>query len=278
MSELLLDPAAWLVLFFGLAPVAFNTFVVDVQTQMLLVSAYFTLAWAAYFYIAVCRRTVNLWLGLASALFMLGVGIPIGRFLHFNVLSVFYDMTASSNLFVQWVGNVLSHGLNEEVMKAMSVLLLAFPLRQVKKPIDGIFYGALSGLGFAAWEGHKLIGEAQTPALMMMTVMIRSVTNCLLHASYTGISGYFIAIGALGRRRVALPAAGISIAILLHGSFDFRADSRDGFPLSLLLGAVTYLLFRHCVARSFEDTGDERSVTEGTSTWHGTQVLQKQPS
>jgi len=169
-------------------------------------------------------------------------------------------MTASSSLFVQWAGNVLSHGLNEEMMKALSVLLLAFPLRQVRKPIDGVFYGALSGLAFAAWEGHKLMSEAQTPALMMMTVAIRSVANSLLHASYTGISGYFIALGALNRRRVAMPALGIAIAILLHGTFDFGADSRDAFPLSLLIGAGTILYLRYCAARSYKAADESEQI------------------
>jgi len=243
------DPGVWVMLIFGLAPIAFNLFFPDGETQALLISAYFTLAWVAYFYVVVGKRTVNLWLGLGSALFMLLVGVPIGRFLHFNVLMPFYEMTNSPSALVRWAGNVLSHGLNEEAMKAISVLLLAFAFRQVKKPIDGIFYGALSGLGFAAWEGHKLIVEAQTPAVMMITVAIRSVSNCLLHASYTGISGYFIAIAALSRRRIALSSLGILIAILLHGTFDFHADVS---PVALITAATTYVLCRYLVARSYQ--------------------------
>ena len=252
--HLLPDAGTWAMLIFGLAPVALNLLFPDMESQALLISAYFTLAWVAYFYIFVGKRAVNLWLGLASALFMLLVGVPIGRFLHFNVLMPFYEMTNSSSAFVRWLGNILSHGLNEEAMKAMSVLLLAFAFRQIRKPIDGVFFGALSGLGFAAWEGHKLMVEAQTPAVMMMTVAIRSTTNCLLHASYTGISGYFIAQGALSHRRFALSAFGIALAILLHGTFDFKADVQGEFPLSLVVAVITYLLFRLCIVRSYQMT------------------------
>src|SRR5215467_9293817 len=115
------DPGVWVMLIFGLAPIAFNLFFPDGETQALLISAYFTLAWVAYFYVVVGKRTVNLWLGLGSALFMLLVGVPIGRFLHFNVLMPFYEMTNSPSALVRWAGNVLSHGLNEEAMKAISV-------------------------------------------------------------------------------------------------------------------------------------------------------------
>src|SRR5438552_64778 len=152
---ILRNPGTWVILSFALVPLIVNQAVPSQEQLLVFLMGYFALAWAAYFYVFVAKRSTNVWIGMATALFTIVAGIPFGRLLKYTVLSPFYHMNSSPTDMVRFIGDWGSHGLAEESLKAFPVILLAFVLKQVKKPMDGVFYGALAGLGFAAWEGYK---------------------------------------------------------------------------------------------------------------------------
>jgi RsiW-degrading membrane proteinase PrsW (M82 family) len=220
-------------------------FVGSLEHELQFLMAYFALAWTAYFYAIVAERSTNLWLGLDTSVFTIVIGVPFGRFLRYTVLPVFYGMTTSTSDVMRLIGQIFSNGLNEELLKALPLIVLAFGLRRIKKPLDGVFYGALSGVGFAAWEGYWVITKSQaTGDVFLQVVLLRCTTLPFLHAIFTGISGYFIAV-ACKSRRFALCIAGLALASTLHGCYDFASNMVD-----VLIAAFTYLLLNFYVKQS----------------------------
>jgi RsiW-degrading membrane proteinase PrsW (M82 family) len=147
------------------------------------------------------------------------------------------------------VGWLLGIGANEEFWKAVPVLLVAFWLRRINKPLDGLFYGALSGLGFAVREGIYFLGLAHGTNEMVRQILLRTTEAPFIHATYTAMSGYFIALAVLSqRRRAALCVLGVTVPAALHGCFDFVGDHVIG----IVVAALAYLLLISYIDRSQE--------------------------
>lgn len=247
--KFLTNPGMWIILFFALVALPINQAEPSEQQLVIFVMLYFALAWAAYFYIFIARRSVSLWIGLATAVFAVVVGIPFGRALKYTIFAPFYHINSSPYDIVRLVGDVGSHGMAEESLKFLPVILLAFVLKQVKKPIDGMFYGALAGLGFAAWEGYKYVIDPQYGGVLIQT-LIRSTALPFLHAAYTAIGGYFVALATLEkntRHRMKVCAVGYLLASTVHGVYDFLS----GDP-KIAMAVFIYLLFSGYAAHSHQ--------------------------
>ena len=77
----------WMMLLFGLAPLAFNS-AGGVREQLLLfLVVYCSLAWGAYFYVFLTKQTSNLWIGIGTAVFTILIGVPFGRLLKHTLFS-----------------------------------------------------------------------------------------------------------------------------------------------------------------------------------------------
>src|ERR1700722_49665 len=92
------NPSTWVMLLFGFAPLAiFGLDLIHRADELLFIfSAYFALAWSAYFYVFVARRRTSYRTGLAAMAFTTFVGIPLvmmmQRELHF---AIFYSLASS---------------------------------------------------------------------------------------------------------------------------------------------------------------------------------------
>jgi protease PrsW len=103
----------------------------------------------------------------------------------------------------------------EEALKLLVIGRYSARLRDFNEPMDGIVYGAMAGLGFAAVENaFAILGGGLLAAIM------RSVTAVPLHATCGAVLGYYVARGRLERRRGSI-AKGLAIAVLIHGLYDF---------------------------------------------------------
>jgi RsiW-degrading membrane proteinase PrsW (M82 family) len=254
--KVLRTPGTWMMLLFGLAPLAFNS-AAGVREQLLLfLVVYFSLAWGAYFYVFLTKQTSNLWIGIGTAVFTILIGVPFGRLLKHTLFSPFYSLADSSSGAWRLLGDVFSHGLTEELLKALPILLLTFAVSRIKRPVDGAFYGALSGLGFAAWEGYKFMVQSQGSSEALMETLLRTTTLPFLHASFSAIAGYFIALSRFNRQRLAVCATGIATAAVLHGFYDF--ESRTG---QVVVAACTFLLLALHLNQGLRTT---RNLATGT--------------
>jgi RsiW-degrading membrane proteinase PrsW (M82 family) len=135
----------------------------------------------------------------------------------------------------------------EESLKFLPVVLLAFVFKQVRKPIDGMFYGALAGLGFAAWEGYKYVIDPKYGGVLIQT-LVRSTALPFLHAAYTAIGCYLVALATREKTtkgRIKLCAFGYLSAATIHGVYDFLSDTPK-----IMTAIVIYLLFSAYAAQS----------------------------
>jgi RsiW-degrading membrane proteinase PrsW (M82 family) len=60
---------------------------------------------------------------------------------------------------------------------------------------------------------------------MARQMLLRTTALPLVHATFTGVNGYFIASRRrIVANRVALCAAGLGVAAILHGVYDFGSE------------------------------------------------------
>ena len=124
-------------------------------------------------------------------------------------------------------------GILEEACKMLPLVLVLIHLRHFDEVLDGIVYASAIALGFATYENFFYL-----PLLDGFERWGRAIASPLVHTIFSSIWGYTIASAVLSGRRV-LPAAvaGLGVAALLHGAYDF-------FTLNpaLRLGAALVIL------------------------------------
>ncbi|MBN1685997.1 MAG: PrsW family intramembrane metalloprotease [Spirochaetales bacterium] len=129
-------------------------------------------------------------------------------------------------------------GLVEEGVKLIAVRLFLFKSRYFDEITDGILYTITASLGFAFFE--NILYSFGPPFVLIA----RGITAVPLHASASGILGYFIGVTkATGKNRLLI---GLSAAVLIHGFYDFLlfTESWPAFFIFPLLAASVLLLRR----------------------------------
>jgi len=120
------------------------------------------------------------------------------------------------------VGMVAVAPFVEEAMKGVGLLVVLVALRrQFDGVVDGIVYGAMIGLGFAAVEnigyyGNAVAGGAASGAV---SFALRGVVSPFAHSLFTAMTG--IGCGVMRERRRGVlawtaPVLGFCAAVLLH--------------------------------------------------------------
>lgn len=121
-------------------------------------------------------------------------------------------------------GTTLLAPVVEEVLKGLAVALIfvAFP-HEFDSVLDGMVYGAITALGFAATEnvlylyflGYQEGGYGDMLALFVLRVLLGGWG----HAVYTAFTGIGLAVGRLRgdpASKLAFPLLGLMVAIFLH--------------------------------------------------------------
>jgi RsiW-degrading membrane proteinase PrsW (M82 family) len=125
----------------------------------------------------------------------------------------------------------------EELTKAIGIMPLSRRARELE---DGIIFGAVVGLGFAATENffYETSAYAEGGAVLLVgTVILRTISSALLHASASAITGYGLAAKRF-MNKSWLPY--YLLAVLLHGIFNLAASS--GPLLEGSFGESSYLI------------------------------------
>jgi hypothetical protein len=105
----------------------------------------------------------------------------------------------------------------------------------MKKPINGLVLGLMSGIGFAGAENvyyvfrtldealaaMKQTGEAGYLVVPVYNNVVRMAMTPFLHGCFSAIFGYFIALAAADRRRwPVFLSMGLALSATLHGFYD----------------------------------------------------------
>ncbi len=142
----------------------------------------------------------------------------------------------------------------EEAAKGLGVFSAGMDLDEVE---DGLIYGSSVGLGFAATENllYGYIALQEGVSLFIATIIVRSISSALLHASATSATGYGIGKRKiLGSGHYILPY--YLLAVLMHGTFNFFASMQNllGLALAIVFAMAAIQFARHKIQQLDESS------------------------
>jgi protease PrsW len=164
------------------------------------------------------------------SVFAIGATVSVGlaifaeyflmRLLDQNIERVYQVLGNNPNLGSLILACVIAP-LVEEFAKALGVFRVRRFITEIE---DGIVYGAAAGLGFAATENLLYEGSALSTYgvnVFIASVVVRSLSSALLHASASSIFGLGIARSSLQGKGWMLYYLG---AVLMHSIFNLFAS------------------------------------------------------
>jgi RsiW-degrading membrane proteinase PrsW (M82 family) len=188
---------------------------------------------------------------------LIGLGIVIWVMIWMSLVTVHVN----SKLNPKSLGGALLVGFNEEITKALPILvaaLLLLRLRGVKLDVRmWMFLGTIAGLTFGVREASQYttlaiehIGAAavahSTNAAVIgaLSFAYRVFVDGFQHAIWAGLSAFFIGIAVnYPRRRVQLIVFGVTIAAVLHALNDWYLSNFSSPWPWIVLQALSLLLF-----------------------------------
>jgi protease PrsW len=148
---------------------------------------------------------------------------------------------------------VISVALIEELAKYSVVRLQVIRSSHLDEPVDVILYMIVAALGFATLENILIFLDTETfyytiPETLTLA-SFRFVSATFLHALCSGSIGYFIALSFCEpERKKIMMFYGFSIAVLLHGLYNFSIMKLEGFlrfglPTIIILALAIFIYF-----------------------------------
>jgi RsiW-degrading membrane proteinase PrsW (M82 family) len=214
----------------------------------------------------------------------IGIGIIVWVTVWLNVITV--------NINDQLVNGVrdgnflaaLAVGYNEEITKALPVLLAALILLKYRSTKLGVrmwmFLGTISGLTFGVLEerSYTEVAIAQVASAHavsqadagVLDFAFRVFVDGFQHAIWAGVSAFFIGMAVnYPRRRWQLILFGVSIAAVLHALNDWSLGTFNSYWPWIVIQAVSLLLF---IGYTMSATSIERQVRQ-TPLFRGDSIL-----
>ncbi|WP_061963084.1 PrsW family intramembrane metalloprotease [Demequina aurantiaca] len=196
---------------------------------------------------------------------------------------------AMHGIVASWLGEdspwitAVSAPLVEEPLKMLGVVALALiPGARVRSAADGLFYGAIIGLGFMVVESYLYTMQAAVASggnfdTVFQLVILRGVVSGLWsHATLTAIAGagvgYFFNSTRGPGVRWGVMLGGLGVAMLLHAFFDaplldtnvYAATIAKGIPVFVMLLVVLRVVHkreRSILAHLARDTVPDHLVS-----------------
>lgn len=210
-----------------------------------------------YYYYFPRLTTSKTSLGILFFLGMVAAGAAL--LIHQNILRLFPVFVYDT--FQKYLSGLVSFNPVEILILFLLTFFLVAPTEELLKflaidtavrikpsfldqIIDGIKFGIVVGLGFAAVENAiyfyrpLLLGEGQFFLKLFLT---RFFISTLAHSLYTGIMGYYIGLSRLYRLHGShFIRKGVLIAVVMHGVFNFFLFINLGF---FSIGVLLVLLW-----------------------------------
>jgi protease PrsW len=201
---------------------------------------------------------------LLGAAFMWGVVIAAGG--AFIINTVFgigiYIFTGSEALTNLGTTSVVAP-MVEEILKGLAVAIVFFMFRkEFDSILDGIIYGGIAGLGFAATENTLYIyrnGYLEGGwEGMFALIIVRVILVGWMHAFFTAFTGIGFAVTRLNKNtfiKFIAPLAGLSVATFTHAFHNTIGNFFSGLGglgvtiffdiigYTLMLGFIIWMIF-----------------------------------
>ncbi|KKU52091.1 MAG: hypothetical protein A3H69_04625 [Candidatus Sungbacteria bacterium RIFCSPLOWO2_02_FULL_47_9] len=154
----------------------------------------------------------------------------------------------------------------EEYFKYGAVKILVLRRPEFDEPIDAMIYMITSALGFAALENALFIvpNLAKNFDVGLQLTANRFIGANLLHATASGIVGYFLARAFFSHYRHHFLAIGIVLAVLLHTSFNYLIIKKELLPTNIDLLIVLLSMMTLTVLIEFEQLKMKNNPTKQT--------------
>jgi protease PrsW len=134
-------------------------------------------------------------------------------------------------------------GLSEELSKFLLLRTFPYNTQQFNEPFDGIVYSVVISMGFATAENIFYVMQSGAG-----TGFLRMFTAVPGHAAFGVIMGYFVGLSKFRQHNFGLLLAGLVMAVIAHGFYDYFLFQVDVPGLSILafvcLGLAIFLSFR----------------------------------
>ena len=188
---------------------------------------------------------------------LIGLGIVVWVMIWMSLVTIHLNAGLNPKGF----GDALLVGFNEEITKALPILvaaLLLLRLRGVKLDVRmWMFFGTIAGLTFGVREASQyttlaiehiaaaaVTHSANAAVLGALSFASRVFVDGFQHAIWAGLSAFFIGIAVnYPRRRVQLIVFGVTIAAVLHALNDWYLSNFTSPWPWIVLQALTLLLF-----------------------------------
>jgi len=189
---------------------------------------------------------------------LIGLGIVIWVMIWMSVVTI----NVNYSLNPRSLGGALLIGFNEEITKALPILVAALALlklRSVKLDVRmWMFFGTIAGLTFGVREASQYTTvaiehiaaaavhhSANAAVIGALSFAYRVFVDGFQHAIWAGVAAFFIGIAVnYPRRRVPLILFGVTIAAVLHALNDWYLSNFASRPWPwILLQAFSLLLF-----------------------------------
>ncbi|WP_422104082.1 PrsW family intramembrane metalloprotease [Winogradskyella sp.] len=182
-------------------------------------------------------------IGLLIACFLFGaiVSILIVTLLYIFT-GQFIPITDPYSIWQQFIQAFVVVALSEEFSKYVIVKYFAQPKKAFNEPYDGIIYAVMVSMGFACTENIMYVLQGG-----METAVLRAFTAVPAHATFGVLMGYYMGKAKFSNRRFKLNMAGLFLAVLFHGAYDFFLFIR--FIPGISTGAFISLLIAIILSR-----------------------------
>lgn len=259
-SEIIRSPVFRFLVFVAVVPLAIE--ILQGNHAILYGLALWSMAlWSLLLYRLFADRDLSFQLAFGTVLFTCFIGLPILELWLFTPVDITGWLITRNFLAFRLSGYVFGVGVREELTKAIPLILLALFTTKMRKPINGLLLGMMSGIGFAGAENvyyvfrtleeslraMKETGKAGYLVMPVYNNVVRMAMTPFLHACFSAIFGYFIALGVAQRRhRFVFFLLGLSLSSLLHGLYDTFVGESPLLGVVIQCGAfflvMTYIL------------------------------------
>lgn len=145
--------------------------------------------------------------------------------------------------WIQLLASILIIGFVQEFLKYAAVRYSVYAGGEFDERVDGVIYTVAAGLGYATLLNFSYVLQhgGVDLAVGAMTVTV----NALAHASFAGITGYYLGQAKFETTPRLWLALGVTIAAALNGLFFFLADqvTLQGLRFTPINGVVLAAVF-----------------------------------
>jgi RsiW-degrading membrane proteinase PrsW (M82 family) len=209
--------------------------------------------WLAFFYIQ--DRLEPEPKGYVLAVFALGalmaaaIGIPLLD----NVFRVSHWIYADTLTTI--LGGILVVGFTQEFLKYAAVRYSIYRSDEFDEPTDGVIYATAAGLGYATVLNIQFV--TSNGGVDLGSGVIRMAIVALAHASFAGVTGYFLGRAKFESEQIWWMPLGITLAAVFNGLFNWLRGrvSQPTFSISGGSNASVWPGFVLATVIAFATTG-----------------------